>query len=173
MCVFLELLCSTVPVVVPLKPPPPPLLLSFLLSPPPLNLQTVQATIFGQSPHILDFCETLTPSHLLKVTAFSVKISQCKFLVMTKKHFCLLTLVYFLCKNSPPPPPLKKVTSLFPSNPHLKIEILSRPPPFENFTRGSTPLSSPSRKGGGGGGGGGAVHTMFEEVFSCIVNFRF
>ena len=44
-----------------------------------------------------------------------------------------------ICKNCTPP--LKKVTSLFPSNPPLKIEILSIPPLFENLVGGSTPLA--------------------------------
>ena len=74
---------------------------------PLLNLQTVQAPLFRQSPYILFFCEppkirffselllyqhfsSLTPSHLLKVTKFLVKIFQFKFLDTTKKIFLFL-----------------------------------------------------------------------------------
>ena len=42
---------------------------------------------------------------------------------------------------------LKKVTPLFPSNPPLKVEVLSSPL-FENLDKGST---LPWQKGGGGG----------------------
>ena len=45
-------------------------------------------------------------------------------------------------------PLLKKVTSLFPSNPPLKIEILSCPPFFEEFGRRFN-LPPPKQKGGG------------------------
>ena len=63
---------------------PPPL---FFATPPlPLNLQTLQASLFRQFPlHILP------TSHLLKVTKFSVKISQFKFLAMTEKNIYVLS----------------------------------------------------------------------------------
>ena len=44
----------------------------------------------------------------------------------------------------------KKVTPVFPSNPPLKVEVLSSPPLLENLVGGSTP--PPCRKG--------VVHTM-------------
>ena len=47
--------------------------------------------------------------------------------------------IFFFCKNCNP---LKKVTPLFPSNPPLKIEILSSPlPPFWKFGRRLNPLA--------------------------------
>ena len=80
------------------------------------------------------------PSYLLKVTKFLGKISQVEFLVITKKNvfahklFLSLNISDFnLCDNCtppppPPPPPPKKVTPLFPSNPPLKVEVLSSSP---------------------------------------------
>ena len=97
---------------------------------------------------------------------FLVKISQFKLLVMTEKNIFVYKLscckifhilVYFLCKNCNPP---KKSHPLFPSNPPLKIEILSSPPFFENLVVGST---SPAERNGGGGGGG-AAHIMSIQV---------
>ena len=52
-------------------------------------------------------------------------------------------LIYFLCDNCNPP--LKKVTPLFPSNPHLKVEVLSSPP----LLKISVEAQPPCRKGGG------------------------
>ena len=58
--------------------------------------------------------------------------------------------------------PLKKVTLLFPSNPPLKVEVLSSPPPlvFESLVGGSTPTAER-----------GGVHTMYFKVmdFSKII----
>ena len=47
----------------------------------PLNLQTVTAPLFRQSPLYIGFSWTL-----LKVTKFLVKICQFEFLVMTEKN---------------------------------------------------------------------------------------
>ena len=58
-------------------------------------------------------------------------------------------LVYFLCKNCRPP---EKSHPFFPSNPPLKIEILSSPL-FKNLVRGSTPLQQK----------GVVVHTMSQS----------
>ena len=74
---------------------------SFLPSPlpPSLNLQTVKALLFRQSPFVNPtlklgfFCDpknikrlsSFISSYLLKVTKFLVKISQFEFLVMTEK----------------------------------------------------------------------------------------
>ena len=107
-------------------PPPPPQKQHPTLScqaPPPFNLQTAQAPFLGNSPSISVFHElpptpkcqifqrthkilkfsSLTPSYILKLTKFLVKISQFEFLVkisqfeflvMIKKnifvyiHFC-------------------------------------------------------------------------------------
>ena len=76
-------------------------------------------------------------SYLLKVTKFLGKISQFEFLVITNKNiftyklFLSLNISDFnlLCDNCTPPPP-KKVTTLFPSNPPLKVETLSSLSPF-------------------------------------------
>ena len=51
--------------------------------------------IFQCTPIILIFF-SLTPSYLLKVTKFLVKILNFKFLVMTEKHFCLSTFFCYL-----------------------------------------------------------------------------
>ena len=87
----------------PSKPPPP---LSYKVS--PLNLKTVQAPLFKQSPSTLVFREpslkvgflsdpqkyesfsSLTLSYLLKVTKFLVELSQFEFLVMQRKIFLLI-----------------------------------------------------------------------------------
>ena len=55
--------------------------------------------------------------------------------------------------------PPKKSCHLFPSNPPLKIEILSSPP-FRNFGRWLNP-PSPSRKGGG-------LHTMATSTHLTV-----
>ena len=39
-------------------------------------------------------------------------------------------LVYLLCNNCNPPPLEKLPTSLFPTNPRLKILVLATPPPL-------------------------------------------
>ena len=100
----------------------------------------------------------LTPSHLLKVTKFLVKISQFKFLVMTKKNsfvyklflllnisdFSLVCLLCKICTTPPPPsPPPEKSHTPLSSNPPLKIEIPSNPPPslFWKFGRRPTPAA--------------------------------
>ena len=46
-------------------------------------------------------------------------------------------------------PPWKKVTPLFPSNPPLKVEVLSSPPFLKTWLEDQTP-SSPLQKGGRG-----------------------
>ena len=108
---------------------------SFLPSSPPLNLQTVQAPLFKQSPSILVFHETslkvrffsepqkyqsfssLTSSYLLKATKFLVEISEFEFLVMTEKNIfahklflplniqILIFWFIFIWKLHPPPLP--------------------------------------------------------------------
>ena len=100
------------------------------LTKPPLNLQTVHAAPLFRQPCLYIgfpppeksnvsvnpqniFFPSLTPSYLLKVTKFLVKIPNFEFLVMTEKSifvsklFCHLIfpiLVYFLCKNCTTPP---------------------------------------------------------------------
>ena len=103
---------------------------SFLPRSLPLNLQTVQAPFLSNPPSILVFREpslkvgffsepqkyqsfsSLTPSYLLKVTKFLVKISQFEFLVMTEKNIFAYKLFLslnisdfnlFLCENCNPP----------------------------------------------------------------------
>ena len=48
--------------------------------------------IFQWTPLILNFFSSLTPSHLLRVTKFLVKISQFKFLVITEKSILVYKL---------------------------------------------------------------------------------
>ena len=91
------------------------------------------------------------PSYLLKVTKLLVRISQFEFLVMKNifvyKLFLSLDISsfsLFLYKNCNLP--LKKVTPLFPSNPTVKIEVLSSPPLLKIGWK----VQPPSRKGGGG-----------------------
>ena len=96
----------------------------------------------------------VTPSYLLKVTKFFIKISQFEFIVMTEKNIFVYKLfllsnisdlsLFFFCKNCNLP--LKKVTSLFSSNPPLKVEVLSRPP-FLKIWDKVHPLP-PQQKGG-------------------------
>ena len=67
---------------------------------------------------------------------------------------------FFLVKIATPRP--EKSHPFFPSNPHLKVEVLSRAPLFENLVWGSTPRC---RKGGD-------AHycPMMEEVSLKIVS---
>ena len=87
---------------------------------------------------------SLTPSYLLKVTKFLFNISEFNFLVVTEKSIFAYKLflslnisdfnLFFMWKLQPPPPtPLKNVTSLFPNNPILKVEVLSSHPLFEKL----------------------------------------
>ena len=50
---------------------------------------------------------------------------------------------------------LKKVTPVFPSNPLLKVKVLSSPPFLKIWLEVQPPPLPPQHKGGGGG-----VHTM-------------
>ena len=120
----------------------------------PLNLQTVQVslTLFRQSPpppiywffvkppsktRIFPWTPTpnllkffiFTPSYLLKVTKFLVKLSQFEFLEKIQR---ILVYRLFLSLNIPDfslffveilQPPMKKVTPLFPSNPPLHSNL--------------------------------------------------
>ena len=54
-------------------------------------------------------------------------------------------------------PALKKATSLFLSNPPLKVEILSSPPPFLKIWLEAQPPPTLQK------GGGGRVHTMAQQ----------
>ena len=85
----------------------------------------------------------LTPSHLLKVTKFLVKISQFKFLVMTKKNSFVYKLFLLLNISDFSSVCHKKSHTPLSSNPPLKIEILSSPPPslFWKFGRRPTPAA--------------------------------
>ena len=146
------------------------------------NLQTVQAPVFRQSPPLYWFfvnlplklgffseppkCysfASLTPSYLLEVTKFLVKISQFEFLVMTEQNIFLYKL-FFLIKyfrfqfifyvNIAPP--LKKSPPFFPATPS-KVEVLSSPPPFLQFWLEVQPCPPAER-------GGGMQHTMNNIV---------
>ena len=113
-------------------------LLSFCQA--PLFRQFTSIYCFFVNPpfhKIAFFSEPPKYSNFSSLTSYH-QISQFKFLVMQeKKHIFVYKpflslnisdLVYFLCKNCKPPPPY-----LFPSNPSLKIEILSTPPFFWEF----------------------------------------
>ena len=143
---------------------------------PPLNRQTVQTPLFRQPSSILVFPDppfplkvgffskpskyynfsSLMPSYLLKVTKFLDKISKFEFLVMTEKNIFAYKLflslnisdfnLFFVWKLQLP---LKKGTSLFPSNPPLKVEILSNFP-FWKFGWRFNPPPPPHRKWGRG-----------------------
>ena len=124
---------------------------SFLPSPPPpLNLQTVKALLFRQSPFVNPtlklgfFCDpqnikrlsSFISSYLLKVTKFLVKISQFEFLLMAEQSMFINFFVIkysgfpfiFYLKIATPPPP-EKSHPIFPSNFPLKTEVLSSPLP--------------------------------------------
>ena len=124
-------------------PPPQKHHHSFLLSLTPLNQKTVQAPLFGAisrlyigfswnplksqifpwNPKILKFFSSLTPSYLLQVTKFFVKIFYFEFFVMTEKNgfaykrflslnisdfnfFCVWKLQPLPWKKSPPSLPV-------------------------------------------------------------------
>ena len=143
---------------------------SFLKSP-PLNWQTVQVPFFLGNPHsILVFHEppskswifqwtpkylsfsSLTPSYLLTVTKFLVKISQFEFLVMREKNifaykpFLLLNIsdFKFSCENCKPPSPAPPWKSSSPLSQQftskswgpVKSQLL------ENLVGALTPLSA-------------------------------
>ena len=131
--------------------PNPTQLPSFLPSPAPFKSANCPRPLFiGNPSFILFFHETpsktwifpwtqkilkffiLTPSYLLKVTKFLVKIFQFEFLnffVIKYSRFWFI----FCRKIAPRPLPLNKVIPLFPSNHPLKPEVqppaLPRPPP--------------------------------------------
>ena len=115
----------------------------------------------------------LTPSHLLKVTKFLVKISQFKFLVMTKKNsfvyklflllnisdFSLVCLLCKICTTPPPPypPPRKKSHPSFQQPPSKNWDpVKPSPLPFLKIWSEAYPCS---RKGG--------VHTMHLGLDPC------
>ena len=96
---------------------------------------------------------------------------------MTKKNIFVYKLflslnildlnLFFMWKLQPSSPSLEKVTCLFPSNPPLKVQILSSPSFFENLVGClMPPPPPPSRKEGG-------VHTMLcrECQWSCCSKF--
>ena len=124
------------------------------ITPPLKNTQ-----IFLWTPKILKLF-IFTPSDLLNVTKFLVKISQFEFLVMREQSILLLN--FFLWLNFPgfsssfhlktaTPPPEKSHPSLF-KQPPLKTEVLSSPLPFWKFSRrfNHPPPLPPSKKEGGG-----------------------
>ena len=151
----------------PSKTPPP-----RFCKAPPIDLQTFQGPLFRQSSLYIGFswppikvglfselqkCQSfpfLTPSYLLKVTKFLVKISQFEFLVMTDKNmfayklYFLLNIsdfsLFFMWKLQPP----WKKSPPFSQQPLSKRWDLVKPPNFENLVGGST---CPAEKG---------VHTM-------------
>ena len=109
----------------------------------------------------------------LKVTEFLVKISQFKHLVITERNIFAYKLFLslnisdftFYVKIANPPCPLKKVTLLLPSNPLLKVEVLSSPAIFENLVGGSTPPPQPAE------GREGGVHSMSYALMTNMNYF--
>ena len=67
---------------------------------------------------------------------------------------------------------LKKVTPLFPSNPLLKVKVLSSPPFLKIWLEGQPPPPFPPTTTGGGGEGGGAHYdsTRFDKGCEKINN---
>ena len=67
---------------------------------------------------------------------------------------------------------LKKVTPLFPSNPTLKVEVLSSPPLIKIWLEAQSP--PPCRKRGGGGGMEVGAHyddiKIGDECFNIKIN---
>ena len=107
------------------------------------------------NPQNIKSFSSLIPSYLFIVTKFLNKISQFEFLVMTEKNIFDYKLFFSLNISDfnfyvkiAPRPPLEKVIPLFPSNPLLKVEVLSNPP----FLKIWLETQLPCREGGGGGG---------------------
>ena len=108
-----------------------PLYIGFSWTPP------LKVGFFNERPKYQSV-SSLTPSYLLKVTNFLVKISQFEFLVITEKNIFVYKLFMslnisdfslFFWKFAPPPLPLKKVTPLIPSNFPSQRWGPFRPPP--------------------------------------------
>ena len=64
----------------------------------------------------------------------------------------------------PSPSPWKKVIPLFPSNPSLKVEVLSRPPFLKIWLEVQPPLLPPPAERGGGY----TLWTMLSEHLICF-----
>ena len=79
--------------------------------------------------------------------------------ILVYKLFLSLNIPDFSLFNLKLATPLKKVTHLFPSNPPLKIEVLSTPPLFENLVGGSTPLPRAEK-----GGGGARYANIYQQI---------
>ena len=101
---------------------------------------------------------SLTPSYILKVTKFFLKISQFEFLVVTEKNIFAYKLFLSLdisdfnlsfCDNCNPL--WKKSPPLFPSKPRLKVEVLSSPHFLKIWLEAQPPPPSPFLQKGGGG----------------------
>ena len=69
---------------------PPPLYYCVFMTPSPLKVQ-----FFSEAPKYYSF-SSLTPSCLLKITKFLVKISQFEFLVMTEKNIFVYKLFFVI-----------------------------------------------------------------------------
>ena len=107
---------------------------------------------FQWTPKISKFFILKTPTYLLKVTKFLVKISHFEFLVMTEKNIFVHKLFFSLnildfslsfFKNNCNLPSLKKATPFLLASPLSKLRSCQAPL-FENLVGGSTP---PSRRG--------------------------
>ena len=110
-------------------------------------------------PHYIKFFSS--PSHLLKVTKFLVKISQFRFLVMTEKKHLFIKFfvvveyfrfqVIFYVKTATT---IEKKSHPLSQQPHSKIEILSSTPSFlKIWLEAQSPtLPHPQEKHGRGRG---------------------
>ena len=95
-------------------------------------------------------------SCLLKVTKFLSKISQFEFLVITEKNIFAYKLflslnisdfnLFIIWQLQPPSP--EKSHPLVPSNPPLKIEVLSSRPPFFKIWLEAQPTPNPQPPSG-------------------------
>ena len=112
----------------------------FLVNPPP----PLKVWFFSETPKYWNF-SFLTPSYLWKVTEFLVKISKFDFLVTTD-FFCVKIAT-----------PLWKKSPIFPSNPPLKVEVLSSRPSFWKFV---WRFISPAERGQG-------AHYAYGASKSC------
>ena len=133
-----------------INPPPPlkntttlfrqsPLYLGFSWTP-PSPLPHLKMGFFSETQKYLSI-SLLTPSYLLKVTKFLVKIYQFEFLVMTEKNIFVYK-IFLPCKNCRPLS--KKSKNWGPV----------KSPLFENWVRGlSTPPPLPPQQKGKGEGG--------------------
>ena len=137
--------------------PPPSLLYWFFVNPP------IKVRFFSEPQKYSSF-SSLTPSYLLKVAKFLVKISQFEFLVMIEKNIFAYKLflslnisdfnLFLMWKLQPPEKSHPPLSQQNPSKSWSPVKL----PLFENLVGGSTPPLS--RR----------VHTMPLNSFFIIQN---